>query len=582
MYRSHFCGELNSQHIGEEVVLSGWVNKYRKLGALVFVDLRDYKGLVQLNFDSEAFPDANDLRNEFVIKVVGKVQARPKDMINKDMKTGEVEIIVQDLEILSAAETPPFEISAKGKGEVDEDLRLKYRYLDLRRDKMQNMLRFRDDMIVYIHNYLKERKYVEVATPLLTASSPEGARDFLVPSRLYPGNFYALPQAPQQFKQLLMVGGLDKYYQIAPCFRDEDPRADRSPGEFYQLDVECSFKTKEEFFQEMEPLFIELTEKLAKKEVWKKPFPRITYEEAMNRWGSDRPDLRYGLELIDLTNWGQSTDFKVFNTAKTIKAIKVEQADVYSRKVIEDELTPIVKKMKAKGLAWLKYIDGEWQGSIAKFFTSEELQVLSEKTEISDNEVVFFVADTWQVATESMGYLRHYLGKKLELADPNLIAWAWIIDFPMYEYDADNDKWDFGHNPFSMPKQDFSELTKDNMANIIGEQYDIIANGLELSSGAVRNHKIEVLYKLFDLVGYDKDFVDNKFSHMVEAFKYGVPPHCGFAPGIERLVMVLNNEDNIREVMAFPKNSKGIEVMTGAPSEVSQEQLDELNIQIKK
>lgn len=583
MYRSHLCGELSSQNVGEEVLLSAWVNKYRKFGALLFVDLRDYSGLIQLNFDTAKISEANDLRNEFVIKVKGKVVARPDDMINKEMKTGEIEIDVSELEILSKAETTPFEIAeSKDKGEVNEELRLKYRYLDLRRDKLQDMLRFRAKMIRYIHNYMDERKYVEVATPLLTASSPEGARDFLVPSRLYPGNFYALPQAPQQFKQLLMVAGLDKYYQIAPCFRDEDPRADRSPGEFYQLDVECSFKTKEEFFAEMEPLFIELTEKVAGKKVWQKPFPHITYKEAMNRWGSDKPDLRYDLELIDLSEWGNASDFQVFKNAETIKALKLDKAETYSRKVIDEELTSVVKKMKAKGLAWLKYADGVWSGSIAKFFTEEELAKLSELVDMKENEIIFFVADTWHIATSSMGFLRYHLGKKLNLADPELMAWAWIVDFPMYEYNDEDGTWDFGHNPFSMPRGGLEGLTKENIGNVIGEQYDLVTNGFELASGAVRNWDPEILYKAFELVSYDKAVVDKKFGHMIDAFKFGAPPHCGFAPGIERLVMVLRGEENIREVMAFPKNSKAIEVMTGAPGEVDQSQLDDLHIQIKK
>lgn len=579
MYRSHLCGELSSQNVGEEVVLSAWVHKYRKFGALLFVDLRDYSGLIQLNFDTAKIPEANDLRNEFVIKVKGKVLARPDDMVNKNMKTGEIEIDVAELEILSKAETTPFEIAeSKDKGEANEELRLKYRYLDLRRDKLQDMLRFRSKMLSYIRNYMEERKYTDVATPLLTASSPEGARDFLVPSRLYPGKFYALPQAPQQFKQLLMVAGLDKYYQIAPCFRDEDPRADRSPGEFYQLDVECSFKTKEEFFKEMEPLFIELTEKVAGKKVWQKPFPHITYKDAMNRWGSDRPDLRFDLELKDLSEWASSTDFKVFAEAETVKALKVDNAADYSRKIIEEELTGVVRKSNAKGLAWLKYNEGEWKGSIVKFFTEDELKKLAELMKIENNEVVFFIADKWQTAVTSLGTLRLYLGKKLNLADPDLIAWAWITDFPMYEYNDEDGTWDFGHNPFSMPKQSLEELTKENIGNIIGDQYDIIANGLELSSGAVRNYKPEVFYKLFELVGKNKEYVDEKFSHMIEAFKFGAPPHCGFAPGIERLTMVLRGEDNIRDVMAFPKNSKAVEVMTGAPNIVDQSQLDELHL----
>lgn len=583
MYRSHYCGALNAEHVEHEVLVAGWVNKYRKLGSLVFIDLRDYTGLVQLHIaDEKLLSIANDIRNEFVVSARGTVRRRPAEMINPNMSTGEIEIDVKELTVISKAQTPPFEIFEVDKGEVNEDLRLKYRYLDLRRDKMQKSLRFRAKMTSYIRQYMESRGYLSVETPLLTASSPEGARDFLVPSRLYPGKFYALPQAPQQFKQLLMVGGIDKYYQIAPCFRDEDPRADRSPGEFYQLDVESSFKTKEEFFQEMEPLFIELTEKVAGKQVWKKPFPRIPYDEAMNRWGSDKPDLRFDLEIKNITDLAKATKFSIFQNAETVRALAIDGADHFSRSDIEGEFTSLAKKYRAQGLAWLKYQAGAWSGSITKFFTEEQLNQLLDQTGASQNTLILMVADKFLTAVKALGAIRQLIAKKLNLADPNVLAWAWIMDFPMYEYDEDKQAWDFGHNPFSMPRGGLSVLTKENIANIIGEQYDIVANGFELSSGAVRNYDPEILYKAFELVGYDRAVVDKKFGHMIEAFKFGAPPHCGFAPGIERLAMVLLGEENIREVVAFPKNSKAIEMLTGAPSEVDQNQLDDLHISINK
>ncbi|HOX97341.1 MAG TPA: aspartate--tRNA ligase [bacterium] len=583
MYRSHYCGSLNAEHVDHEVLVAGWVNKYRKMGSLVFIDLRDYTGLIQLNIaDENLLSLANELRNEFVVNVRGTVRRRPAEMINPNMSTGEIEIDVKELTILSKAQTPPFEIFEVDKGEANEDLRLKYRYLDLRRDKMQKNLRFRAKMTSYIRQYMESRNYLSVETPLLTASSPEGARDFLVPSRLYPGKFYALPQAPQQFKQLLMVAGCDKYYQIAPCFRDEDPRADRSPGEFYQLDVESSFKTKEEFFQEMEPMFIELTEKVAGKKVWKKPFPRITFEEAMNRWGSDKPDLRFDMEIKDITDLAKATTFSVFQNAETVRALVIDGADQFSRSDIEGELTSLAKKHHAHGLAWLKYQAGAWSGSITKFFTEEQLNQLLDLTGASKNSLILMVADNFLPAVKALGAIRFLMGKRLNLVDPDVLAWAWIVDFPMYEYDEDKGTWDFGHNPFSMPRGGLDALTKENIGNVIGEQYDLISNGYELASGALRNYDPEILYKAFELVGYDRSVVDRKFGHMIDAFKFGAPPHCGFAPGIERLTMVLMNEDNIREVVAFPKNSKAIEMLTGAPSEVDQNQLDDLHISINK
>ena len=581
MYRSHTCGELTNKNIGEIVTLSGWVNKYRNLGGLLFVDIRDKYGITQLIFNPEQkdiFALAEKLRAEFVIKIEGEVVER--QTANKEILTGNIEIKVNSLEILNESEVPPFEISDEELN-VNEELRLKYRYLDLRRKKIQKILTFRAEMIKFIRNYMDNTGYTEISTPLLTASSPEGARDFLVPSRMHPGKFYALPQAPQQYKQLLMVGGLDKYYQIAPCMRDEDARADRSPGEFYQLDVECSFKTSEEFFVEQEKLWIELTEKLTNKKVMHKPFPRIPYKEVMDKYGSDRPDLRYGLEFHDITGFAKNSKFSVFNKAKVVKGLCVPNgANEFSRKDIEGELTDEAKKKGAKGLATVKVKDNTLDGGIAKFFTEAEKEYLVNEFKAKDGDLLCFVADEYDVVVNALGLVRKFSAEKLKLNDPNIIAWCWVIDFPMYEKNEKTDKIDFMHNPFSMPRGEMDALENQDPLEILADQYDIIANGFELSSGAVRNNKPEIMYKAFEIAGYTKEAVDKKFKHMIEAFKYGAPPHCGYAPGIERLIMVLLGEDNIRETLAFPKNSKAQDAMMGAPSEVDPEQLEELGIKI--
>ncbi len=579
MYRTHTCGELRKKDQNQKVKLVGWINKIRNFGELIFIDLRDRYGVTQLVIDLQKMPDKNllkSLKNEYIIQAQGVVKLR--EQINKNLETGEIEVIVNRIEIISQAENLPFEIETKDEIK-DENLLLKYRYLSLRKRQLQENLIFRAEMIKYIHNYLDNLGYLEINTPILTVSSPEGARDFLVPSRLHKGKFYALPQAPQQYKQLLMVAGFDKYYQIAPCMRDEDPRADRSPGEFYQLDVEVSFMNQEEFFQEMEPLLIGLTEDLAKKQVWKKPFPRFAYQEIMNKYGSDRPDLRFDLQLQDITEWANRTEFRVFQQADIVKMLFVpDDNNVLSRKIIEQDLEVEAKKAQAKGLAWLKYQNNEFSGSISKFFKPEELEIIKPK----QNGWLFFVADKWLIACTALGRVRERLGDLLNLKDENVIAWAWVVDFPMFEYNEQEGKIDFGHNPFSMPQSGLDVLEKTDPLNILAYQYDIIANGLEISSGAVRNTDSEIMYKVFEIAGYDKSVVEKKFGHMLKAFKYGVPPHCGFAPGIERLVMLLRNEKSIRSVVAFPKNKKAEEPMMGSPAEVSEEQLKELGIKIEK
>jgi len=581
MYRTHTCGELTAKNKGE-VMLSGWVHKRRDLGGVIFVDLRDRYGITQIVFHPDKVSDfsvAESLKYEYIIKVTGNVVKRDKKSINKELATGEIELLVSDVEILSRAKPMPFEIFDAHKQEEDEDLRLKYRFLEIRREKLKNTILFRAKMLKHIRDYMDSRDFVEIATPILTVSSPEGARDFLVPSRLHPGKFYALPQAPQQYKQLLMVGGMDKYYQIAPCMRDEDPRADRSPGEFYQLDVETSFLTAEEFFQEMEPLFIELTEKVAGKKVMKKPFPRIPYKEIMERYGGDRADLRYDLEIKDVSEWAKQTNFKVFSDAKYVRALAVPSGAKFTRKEIDDEFTDVAKRAHAKGLAWMRFIDGKFDGAITKFFSQQELESLKTFLKLPEGSIVFFSADNkWEVSCLALGAVRSLAAKKLDLADANLIAWAWVVDFPMYEFNENENKVDFGHNPFSMPQGGLEALKTKDPLEILADQYDIIANGLELSSGAVRNKDPEIMYKAFKIAGYDKKSVDAKFGHMIKAFEFGAPPHCGFAPGIERLVMLLTGEDNIRNVVPFPKNQKAEEPMMGSPSEVDEKQLKELHI----
>ena len=587
-YRSHNCGELNKRYAGQEVILSGWVHRRRDLGGLIFIDLRDRYGLTQVVFHPDQMADfalAEKLKYEYVVTVKGAVENRKTENVNKDLNTGEIEVIAKELNILSEAKPMPFEVFETNKGEEDEELRLKYRFLELRREKLRDNILFRAKMVSYIRKYMDEHDFVHIDTPILTVSSPEGARDFLVPSRLHPGKFYALPQAPQQYKQLLMVAGFDRYYQIAPCMRDEDPRADRSPGEFYQLDCETSFMTQDEFFELMEPLFIELTENVTNKKVKSNPFPRIPFKECLETYGSDRPDLRYDLKMVEITDWAKGTDFKVFTSAEHVRVLLVPGGDKFTRKEIDEQFTDVAKRAHAGGLAWMKYVDGKFEGGVAKFFDDiklTELSKLAELFKLKENAILFFSADDWEVSCTSLGAVRHMAGEKLGLADPNEIAWAWIVDFPFYEKDIETGKIDFSHNPFSMPQGGMEALQNMNPLDIRAFQYDIIANGLELSSGGVRNKDPEVMYKAFEIAGYSKEDVDIKFGHMIRAFEFGAPPHCGFAPGIERMAMLLLGEKNIRSVVPFPKNQKAEEPMVGSPSEVDDAQLKELGISVNK
>ena len=587
MHRTHALETVSK--IGQEIKLSGWVNSRRDHGGVIFIDLRDHTGLVQLTIHPEqkpAFETADKCRDEFVITAVGQVIERAADLVNKNIPTGGVEVVVNELTILNTAKPLPFQV-AHGHGEEtlsNEDLRLKYRFLDLRREKMQTMLQKRHRMIQSIHRYMTEHGFIEVTTPILTSSSPEGARDFLVPSRLHPGKFYALPQAPQQFKQLLMTGGVPKYYQIAPCFRDEDPRADRSPGEFYQLDLEIAFADRDEVvFQEMEPMFIELTEKFAGKKCMQKPFPRIPYLEAMDLYGSDKPDLRFEMKMVDLTEELKTTGFSVFGNAikggGVVKAICCQGGAKLTRSQI-DELTEMVKKEGAGGLAYVILGEDGMKSPILKFLSDEETKAIVEKTRAETGDIIFFGADQKSLVNKVLGKLRSALGDIFGLKDPSVIAWAWITDFPMFEWSDTEKRWDFMHNPFSMPQGGMEALNTQTPDAVRAYQYDIIANGLELSSGAIRNYKPEIMYKAFEICGYSKATVDEKFGGMIRAFEYGAPPHGGFAPGIDRMLMLFENEPNIREVIAFPKNGSAEDVMMGAPGTVEEKQLKELHIKL--
>jgi len=579
--------------VGEMITVAGWVHSRRDHGGLIFIDLRDHTGLVQLVINpeqAEAFRLAESLRDEFVIRVSGVVTERGEGLKNPNIASGNVEIVLENLEILNRAETLPIQPFAE-ENQAGEDLRFKYRYLDLRRPKMQDMLKKRAEMYRRMHQYMDDHDFIEIQTPILANSSPEGARDFLIPSRLQEGKFYALPQAPQQFKQLLMVGGVPRYYQLAACFRDEDPRADRLYGEFYQLDLEMSFvEDGEEVRREVEPLMYQLATEFAGKELLDlsdlavgdgSPIPRISYRDAMETYGSDKPDLRFGMELIELTDVLANTEFGVFKNAECIKAICVKHGASLSRKQI-DQFTDIAKSEGAGGLAYITYQDGEAKSPIAKFLSEAELTAIQQKTGAADGDAVFFGADTRPVVNAVLGRLRNEFATHFNLKDPSVVAFAWIIDFPFYEWDDHGKKLDFGHNPFGMPKGGLQALesatTDADKLAIVADQFDMVMNGYEICSGGVRNHNPAVLYKVFDLLGFSESYVEEKFGAMLSAFKYGAPPHAGCAFGVDRILMELIDENNVRETLAFPKNGSGVDVMMDSPSTVDPAQLRELGL----
>ncbi len=591
-YRTHNCGELTVKHIDKQIILSGWIHKKRDHGNLLFLDLRDHYGVTQCVIDNsnKSFAILEKARLETVISIHGKVVKRTNDTINKELNTGEIEIAVSDCIILNNTKELPLPIFSDQ--EYAEEIRLKYRYLDLRRKKIHQNIVLRSNVISFIRKKMESLGFQEYQTPILTSSSPEGARDFLVPSRLNPGKFYALPQAPQQFKQLIMVSGFDRYFQIAPCFRDEDARADRSPGEFYQLDVEMSFVEQEDIFSVIEPLLYELFIKFNKNHtVSKPPFKRFTYNESMLKFGTDKPDLRNPVEIFEVTEIFERADVKLEIFKKLIKNKSIVRAivakDVANKpRSFFDNLDKAAKTEGASGLGYIVFDENngkiEGKGPIAKFFSEEAIQYLNKTTRTSKGDAVFFICDFKKNAEKYSSWARTEIAKNLNLIRDNVFEFCWITDYPMFEYNEIDKKIDFSHNPFSMPQIDPSLIEKTSPLDILAYQYDIVCNGIELSSGAIRNHIPELMYKLFNIAGYSKEEVNSRFSGMINALSFGAPPHGGIAPGIDRIVMLLAGEKNIREITMFPLNQNAQDLMMNAPSEVSEKQLKELNLKLVK
>lgn len=579
MLRTHTLGELTKKHIDTPATLAGWVHRRRNHGGLIFVDLRDRYGLTQIVFNpaqAEAFTLAEKIRPEWVLQVTGVVRARPEGTTNKELTTGEIEVGVDSVTVLSEAQTPPFEIDSDVA--VGEERRLEYRYLDLRREGLRDRLLFRSRVVQRIREVLTTKGFAEIETPLLTSSSPEGARDYLVPSRLHPGKFYALPQAPQQFKQLLMVGGFDKYFQIARALRDEDLRGDRQP-EHTQMDLEMSFVEQDDVLAVVEDTYGTVVKELTEKTMPPSPWPRLTYQDALARFGTDKPDLRFGMELQEVTEIVAGSGFKVFTEAACVKGMVAPGMGESSRSAL-DTLIDFAKEEGAHGLAWIKVIDAKtWDAPIMKFISDEVRQALQERLQPSPGDLLLFVADEEPVVAKVLGSLRSHLGHQLQLADPNQMAFAWIVDFPMYEYDETTRSWDFGHNPFSMLQGGYEALQGD-IGEIKAYQYDLVCNGYELASGAIRNHDPELLRQAFHKVGYDDAYFEKKFGHFTKAFAYGTPPHGGMAPGLDRFIMLLTDQPNIREVIAFPKTQRGEDLMMNAPSDVDPKQLKDLHIRL--
>ena len=580
MYRTKTCGELNINNVEETVELAGWIQKIRDLGAMIFIDLRDQFGITQIVInDEELQKQAKDLTTESCIHISGKVVERSNK--NTKIPTGEIEVIANEIEVLGKCKNVlPFEINTDQ--EVREDLRLEYRFLDLRNEKLHNNILLRSKILKTLRDKMDELGFAEIQTPILANSSPEGARDYLVPSRLNPGEFYALPQAPQQFKQLLMVSGFDKYFQIAPCFRDEDPRADRAPGEFYQLDFEMSFATQEDVFKVIEEVVPYTFKKFTTWKVDEGPFIKIPYREAMEKYGIDKPDLRNPLIIQDVTKCFENSDFKAFE-GKTIKAIIVPNGAEQGRKFF-DKMTEYATsdEVGAKGLAWTKYEEsGEVTGGIAKFITDDIKEQLVNEFGMSKNSSVFFIADEFKTAQKIAGLVRIELGKRLDLLEKDVYRFCYIVDFPMYEL-SDEGTIDFNHNPFSMPQGGMEALETKDPLDILAYQYDLVCNGYEMASGAVRNHNPEIMVKAFEIAGYQEEDVKNRFGALYNAFQYGTPPHAGAAPGVDRMVMLIEDSQNIREVIAFPKNKRARDLLMRAPSVVSEQQLKDVHIEVKK
>lgn len=574
MYRNKNCGELNIKNVGENVIIAGWVQRIRNLGSMKFIDLRDQFGITQIIVNDNC---ADNLVTECVIQVDGTVIERTNK--NSKIPTGEIEIEAKKIEVLGTCKNIlPFEVNSEKAADAREDLRLEYRFLDLRNEKLHKTIILRSEIMKTIRNKMDELGFTEIQTPILANSSPEGARDFLVPSRLHPGEFYALPQAPQQFKQLLMVSGFDKYYQIAPCFRDEDPRADRAPGEFYQLDFEMSFAEQKDVLSVLEDIFTTIFKKHTNWKITDTPFPRIPYKEAMEKYGSDKPDLRNPLIIQDVTQLFKDTEFNAFKE-KTIKAILVENGAEQGRKFFDNMGEYAVNELEAKGLAWVKFEkENEITGGIAKFITKEIKKGL-EEIGAKPNVAIFFIADEFKKAQKIAGGVRLELGKRLDLIEKGVYKFCFIVDFPMYEL-SDEGTVDFNHNPFSMPQGGMEALITKNPLDILAYQYDAVCNGYEITSGAVRNHSPEIMVKAFEIAGYEEETIKTKFGALYNAFQYGTPPHAGAAAGLDRLVMLAANSDNIREVIAFPKNKKARDLLMRAPSKVTEQQLKDVHIKI--
>jgi aspartyl-tRNA synthetase len=580
------CGTLRSEHAATEVVLRGWVNRRRDLGGLIFIDLRDRFGITQVVFNPQVAPEAheraNKLRNEFVIEVSGTVRVRPEGTANPKMATGEIELEAHHLVILNESRTPPFYINEEV--DVDESLRLKYRYLDLRRPRMQHNVILRHRLVKFMRDYLDERGFVEVETPLLIKSTPEGARDFLVPSSGIPGAFYALPQSPQQLKQLLMVAGLDRYFQIARCFRDEAQRADRQP-EFTQLDLEMTFVSEEDIMSLMEDLYTGITERYSTKKIQQKPFPRLTYAEAMDRFGSDRPDLRFGMELQNVSDALRGTGFKAFagvlSSGGEVKAIVVPGCAGYTRREIDD-VTELAKRAGARGLATIALTDDGMKSPIAKFLSEDEIAALTSGIGAAAGDLVLLVADQPAVVAKTLSALREEFGKRLDMADPDVLAYCWVYEFPLLEWDEEGNRWDATHNPFSGYLEEDEALLDREPQKVRAKQYDLVGNGHELGGGSVRIHNRERQERIFRLMGHKQEDLHDRFGALLDALEYGAPPHGGIAMGIDRFAMVLADEESIRDVIAFPKNQRGIDLMFEAPSPVDEQQLIELGLDVRE